>query len=27
LEVQKTYQRNLEAIFENYRPKAPETKA
>ncbi|NEJ71471.1 DUF937 domain-containing protein [Rhizobium phaseoli] len=27
LEVQKTYQRNLEAIFETYRPKAPETKA
>jgi hypothetical protein len=27
LEVQKTYQRNLEAIFETYRPKPPETKA
>ncbi|MDR9808433.1 DUF937 domain-containing protein [Rhizobium hidalgonense] len=27
LEVQKTYQRNLEAIFETYRPKPPESKA
>ncbi|MBB4576046.1 DUF937 domain-containing protein [Rhizobium lentis] len=27
LEVQKSYQRNLEAIFETYRPKPPETKA
>ncbi|EJT02581.1 DUF937 domain-containing protein [Rhizobium sp. CCGE 510] len=27
LEVQKTYQRNLEAIFETYRPKPSETKA
>ncbi|OWV82655.1 hypothetical protein ATY75_27155 [Rhizobium sp. N122] len=27
LEVQKTYQRNLEAIFETYRPKPPQTKA
>ncbi len=27
LEVQKSYQRNLEAIFETYRPKPPEPKA
>lgn len=27
LEVQKNYQRSLEAIFETYRPKSPETKA